>query len=63
VSGTGGLGSPREASAGLATDGVTSRRRLGAEVLIVLGLSLGGCTKCGWIWDDLGRACKAELPK
>jgi hypothetical protein len=31
--------------------------------LVVLGLSLGGCTKCGWLWDDLGRACKAEMPK
>jgi hypothetical protein len=31
--------------------------------LAVLGLSLGGCTKCGWLWDDLGRSCKADLPK
>ncbi len=31
--------------------------------LVLLGLSLGSCTKCGWLWDDLGRACKAELPK
>jgi hypothetical protein len=31
--------------------------------LVVLGLSLGGCTKCGWLWDDLGHSCKAEMPK
>jgi hypothetical protein len=26
--------------------------------LTLLGLSLAGCTKCGWIWDDL-RGCYA----
>lgn len=31
--------------------------------LILLGLGVSGCTKCGWLWDDLGRACKAEMPK
>lgn len=31
--------------------------------LVVLGLSLGGCTKCGWLWDDLGKSCRADLPK
>ena len=28
--------------------------------LIALGLSLGGCTKCGWIWDDWQHACYNE---
>jgi len=25
--------------------------------LALLALSLAGCTKCGWIWQDGGRAC------
>jgi hypothetical protein len=31
-----------------------------------LGLSLGACSKCGFLWDDWsspGRACKSDLPK
>jgi hypothetical protein len=31
--------------------------------LVVLGLALGGCTKCGWIWDDWQRSCHAEVPR
>jgi len=31
--------------------------------LIVLGLSLGGCSKCGWIWEQSGRACHADAPR
>ena len=28
--------------------------RLAAIVcLLVVGLGLGGCTKCGWLWDEL----------
>jgi hypothetical protein len=39
-------------------------KRLAAILcLVVLGLSLGGCTKCGWLWDDWGKACRADLPK
>ena len=29
----------------------------------LLGLSLGGCTKCGWIWNDSPHACRADAPK
>jgi hypothetical protein len=31
--------------------------------LAALGLSLGGCTKCGWIWNDSPRACRADTPR
>jgi len=31
--------------------------------LILLAVSLGGCTKCGWIWDDLGRSCHSDAPR
>jgi hypothetical protein len=28
--------------------------------LAVLGLSLGGCTKCGWLWEQSPRACHSD---
>jgi hypothetical protein len=31
--------------------------------LIVLGLALGGCTRCGWIWNEGARACHADAPR
>ncbi|MCX7297581.1 MAG: peptidylprolyl isomerase [Hyphomicrobiales bacterium] len=31
--------------------------------LAVLGLSLGGCSKCGFFWDTGSRACRADAPK
>jgi len=31
--------------------------------LVLLAASLGGCTKCGWIWDDLGRSCHSDTPR
>jgi hypothetical protein len=33
--------------------------------LIVLAASLGGCTKCGWIWDDWTgkpKSCLTDAP-
>jgi len=30
---------------------------------ILLGLSLGGCTKCGWLWDQPTRACHSDIPR
>jgi hypothetical protein len=30
---------------------------------MLLGLSLGGCSKCGWIWQDWTRACHADAPR
>ncbi len=39
------------------------RMRLAAILcLVIVGLALGGCTKCGWIWDD-ARACHADAPR
>jgi hypothetical protein len=40
-------------------------RRLAAiACLVLLGLSLAGCTKCGWIWEDTGpHACHADSPR
>jgi hypothetical protein len=34
--------------------------------LLALALSLGGCTKCGFIWDDWkspAKSCRDEAPK
>jgi hypothetical protein len=44
--------------------GVLKRLTIVAGVL-ALGLTLGGCTKCGFWWDDWQwpRACKDERPK
>jgi len=40
------------------------KNRLAAILcLALLGLSLGGCTKCGWIWDEGTRSCRADAPK
>jgi len=30
--------------------------------LLALSLMLGGCTKCGWLWDE-ARACRADAPR
>jgi len=31
--------------------------------LALLAASLGGCTKCGFIWDDLGHSCHSDAPR
>jgi hypothetical protein len=32
--------------------------------LALLGLSLGGCTKCGWLWNDQGPGtCHSDTPR
>ncbi|MDE2378708.1 peptidylprolyl isomerase [Bradyrhizobium sp.] len=39
------------------------RRLVVVSCLAALGLALGGCTKCGPIWDDWVRApksCKSD---
>jgi hypothetical protein len=36
------------------------------STLLVLGLALGGCSKCGFWWDEWQsqpRSCKGDLPK
>ncbi|MGH6725506.1 MAG: peptidylprolyl isomerase [Pseudolabrys sp.] len=31
--------------------------------LAMLAFALGGCTKCGWLWNDSGHACHSETPR
>jgi hypothetical protein len=33
--------------------------------VIALGLVLGGCTRCGWIWNDwqAPASCKDDAPR
>jgi hypothetical protein len=38
--------------------------RLAAVIcLVLLGLGLGGCTKCGWLWDQGLRSCHFDAPR
>lgn len=30
--------------------------------LLALGATLGGCTKCGWLFSDGSRACHSDAP-
>jgi len=40
------------------------RRALAILCLILLGLGLGACTKCGPIWEDWQqRACHSDTPR
>jgi len=40
------------------------RKRVAAILcLAVLGLWLGGCSQCGWLWNDLGHACHSVTPR
>ncbi|MGB6859914.1 MAG: peptidylprolyl isomerase [Pseudolabrys sp.] len=31
--------------------------------LVLLGLSLAGCTKCGWLWNEGPRGCHSDAPR
>jgi hypothetical protein len=31
--------------------------------LALLGFALGGCSKCGWIWQDGGHTCRSDAPR
>jgi hypothetical protein len=43
---------------------VAMSKRLAAIVcLVLLGFSLGGCTKCGWLWDHPPRSCHSDAPR
>ena len=43
---------------------VAMSKRLAATVcLVLLGLSLGGCAKCGWLWDQSPRSCHSDAPR
>jgi hypothetical protein len=39
------------------------RRAATIICLVILGLGLAGCTKCGWLWDEAPRSCRAEAPR
>ena len=42
------------------------RRLTIVSSVIALGLVLGGCTKCGWIWNDWqspAKSCRDGVPK
>jgi hypothetical protein len=40
------------------------RQRLAAVLcLVLLALSLSGCTKCGWLWNENGRACHSDTAR
>ena len=39
------------------------RRFAALLCLVLLGLVLGGCTKCGWLWDDQSHACHSDRAK
>ena len=30
--------------------------------LVLVGLSLGGCSRCGWLWDQGPRSCHSDSP-
>jgi hypothetical protein len=48
----------------LGYDRTMTRQRLAAILCIaLLGLSLGGCSKCGPFWGEGGRACHADAPR
>jgi len=34
-----------------------------ATCLFLLLFALGGCTKCGWLWDQAPRSCHSEAPR
>jgi hypothetical protein len=31
--------------------------------ILALGLMLGGCSKCGFWWDEAPQSCKGDWPK
>ncbi|HZP79663.1 MAG TPA: peptidylprolyl isomerase [Pseudolabrys sp.] len=39
-----------------------ARRLTALIVLVLVAATLGGCTKCGWIWDDAQKSCRADAP-
>lgn len=43
--------------------GVLSKRIAAVVAVALLGVSLAGCTKCGWIWEDGAHACHSAAPR
>lgn len=31
--------------------------------LAVIAVSLGGCSKCGWLWESGGKLCTSDVPR
>jgi len=42
---------------------VPMKRTTAIVCLILFGLSLGGCTKCGWLWNEGPRGCHSDSPR
>jgi hypothetical protein len=40
-----------------------SKRLAVLACLVLLGLALGGCTKCGFIWEQGPRSCHSDSPR
>ena len=58
------LARPLAIGYGLVMNRPMTTRLAAAICLIVLGLSLGGCTKCGWLWNDQGPGtCHSDTPR
>jgi hypothetical protein len=39
-----------------------ARRLCVLLALSLLAATLGGCTKCGWIWEDGQKSCRSDAP-
>jgi hypothetical protein len=40
------------------------RRFAAMACLVLIGLTLAGCTKCGWIWQDwTPHSCRFDSPR
>jgi hypothetical protein len=48
----------------LAMNRLMTTRLAALLCIVLLGLSLGGCTKCGWLWNDQGPGtCHSDTPR
>jgi hypothetical protein len=43
--------------------GCAMKRITVVACLVLLGLSLAGCTKCGWLWNEGPRGCHSDAPR
>ena len=39
------------------------KRLISAFALLALAFTLGGCSKCGFWWDDTPQSCKDDIRK
>jgi len=54
---------PLAAARAIRYNPVMIARRLAMSGLLLIALALGGCTKCGWLWDNQGHACHSDQVK